>query len=94
MGFLARYRAKRELMTQTVLRYQEVGHYQKSVILDVFVAATSYTYNYAIRLLACATSSPITIFSLNLATIWDVVERRLSNLRVTATALPAVASDY
>lgn len=44
--------AKRELLAQVSLRYREVTHTQKSVILDEFVAATGYVRKYAIRLLA------------------------------------------
>ena len=43
--------AKRELLVQTANRYQSASHLQKSIILDEFVAATSYARKYAIRLL-------------------------------------------
>jgi hypothetical protein len=43
--------AKRELLAQVASRYRAVGHTQKSVILDEFVAATGYSRKYAIRLL-------------------------------------------
>ena len=45
------FRSKRELLAQVAPRYQRAGHTQKSVILDVFVAATGYARTYAIRLL-------------------------------------------
>src|SRR5262245_17720098 len=45
------FQAKRELLVQTAPRYQAASHSQKSIILDEFVAATSYDRKYAIRLL-------------------------------------------
>jgi hypothetical protein len=55
------FRAKRELLAQVAPRYREVGHPQKSVVLDEFVAATGYARKYAIRLLAkpVPTAAPI-----------------------------------
>ncbi len=45
------FRAKRELLLQIALRYQEAPERQKDAILNEFVAATGYTRKYAIRLL-------------------------------------------
>ncbi|WP_129677347.1 hypothetical protein [Candidatus Chloroploca sp. Khr17] len=53
-----RYRAKREWLAQTAPRSQEAVHQQKSVILDEFVAATSYARTYAIRLLTGPVVAP------------------------------------
>src|SRR5215212_4561796 len=50
------FRSKRELLAQVAPRYHLASHDQKSVILDEFVAATSYARKYAIRLL---TRSPV-----------------------------------
>ena len=54
------FRAKRELLAQVAWRYQQAPPDQKSLILNEFVAATSYNRKYAIRLLA---SPPLPLFA-------------------------------
>ena len=45
------FASKCELLAQVAPRYREVGHQEKTAILDQFVAATGYARKYAIRLL-------------------------------------------
>jgi hypothetical protein len=52
------FQAKRELLAQTAPRYQLASHSQKSIILDEFVAATTYDRKYAIRLLTHPVAPP------------------------------------
>ena len=54
MSFLA----KRELLAQIAVRYQEAKRLQKTVILDEFVAATGYARKYAMRLLTHPLAPP------------------------------------
>ena len=55
------FTAKRELLTQVALRYQDASHAQRTLILDEFVAATGYVRKYAIRLLTSPVSPPAPI---------------------------------
>jgi hypothetical protein len=54
MSFLA----KRELLAQIAVRYQEANQLQRTVILDEFVAATGYARKYATRLLTHPPAPP------------------------------------
>jgi len=55
------YQAKRELLLQIAPRYREASSRLKEVILDEFVAATSYARKYAIRLLNHPAEQKLTI---------------------------------
>ena len=73
------FQAKRELLTQMALRYQDASHAQRLLILDEFVAATGYVRKYAIRLL----TSPV----LPLAPIRRVRARRYAQAVQDALAV-------
>lgn len=51
--------SKHELRQQVAPRYLEASHFQKTTILDEFVAVTGYARKYAIRLLAKPLPPPL-----------------------------------